>query len=113
MASKLQNSLLAELKKRSYVLAYSVNAGGISLNGLPDVCIHLEGGFNLFAEIKEPGDRIRKIQDYRFDQLKKLGFYVTIIRTQQDINNLLYLIDTIRGTAHGQTVLQHLIQESS
>jgi len=79
------------LKQRGDCLAMSLNSSGISLKGMPDVMIMKEGKV-LFCEIKEPGDRLSLIQMERIGQLHRLGFDTKVIRTKEDIEEVIKII---------------------
>jgi len=91
MSSKLQNKLLKELRKKD-IFAFSLNAGAISRAGLPDVLILGDGNTAVFAEIKEPGDRLSRLQEETIEVIKGLGYPVFVIRNKVQIEELVSLV---------------------
>lgn len=47
--------------------------------GVPDRLVLFPGGVITFAEIKRPGGKLRKLQEYRKKELENLGFRVWVI----------------------------------
>ncbi|MGX7092407.1 VRR-NUC domain-containing protein [Hutsoniella sourekii] len=45
-----------------------------SLTGIPDRLLLMPGGKLAFVEVKQPGGKVRKIQNRRIEQLQDLGF---------------------------------------
>ncbi|GAG23243.1 unnamed protein product, partial [marine sediment metagenome] len=86
---KLQEHLLHDLKQMNGVIAMSVNQTALCLRGMPDVVIYIEGGTTRFVEVKVGKDVLSDIQKYRIKQLQSLGFEVDIVRTKDDIYNVL------------------------
>lgn len=57
--------------------------------GVPDRIILLPRGRVVFAELKAPGKRERKLQLYVQDQLRRLGFPVfSSVRSAEDVENV-------------------------
>jgi len=54
-------------------------------NGMPDRLILLPGGRVAFVECKRPGEKVSKIQEYRIQQLRQLGFLVWIVDSVNEI----------------------------
>lgn len=90
--SKLQNNLLKGLRKKR-VLAFSLNASGISRAGLPDVLILSSGGSAIFVEVKEKGDRLSEIQKDTIDLLKELGYLVFIVRNNDQVKEIISMVE--------------------
>ena len=55
--------------------------------GYPDRLILLPGGMTAFAEIKSKGKRPTALQDFRHEELRRLGFPVYVIDSRQDVDN--------------------------
>lgn len=53
--------------------------------GVPDRIILTPDGECLFAEIKRPGDRPRKLQEHVMKEIADLGFAVWLIDSEEDI----------------------------
>jgi Holliday junction resolvase len=47
------------------------------LNGWPDLCA-VKDGTTIYIEVKRPGGRTSKIQDYRIKQLREAGVKVYV-----------------------------------
>lgn len=65
---------------------WSIKLSTDFITGLPDRLILLPGGYVAFAEIKTTGQKPRKIQLFIHKKLKKLGFKVYVVDSQEDIN---------------------------
>ncbi|WP_252237398.1 VRR-NUC domain-containing protein [Clostridium sp. ZBS17] len=61
----------------------------VGVVGVPDRMVLLPGGKVIFVELKAPGKKARKIQEYRAKQLKGLGFQVECLDTIEKIDALL------------------------
>lgn len=61
----------------------------VGVVGIPDRMVLLPGGKVIFVELKAPGKKARKIQEYRAKQLRKLGFQVECLDTIEKIDILL------------------------
>lgn len=59
--------------------AYKWNPTGVI--GVPDRMVLLPGGKVVFVELKAPGKKLRKMQEYRAKQLSDLGFQVECLDT--------------------------------
>lgn len=82
--SILQNKLMSKLSKIDKCFSMVMNASGISRRGVPDIMVIIKGKV-FFAEIKEPGDRLSKIQSHTIEFLKSIGVPVFIIKNNDDI----------------------------
>lgn len=72
------------------------SAGGLCLKfvspgwaGAPDRLCLLPGGKIFFVELKRPGERPRKIQLKRHEELRKLGFSVYVIDGKEYVLDLI------------------------
>ncbi|UZP04372.1 VRR-NUC domain-containing protein [Clostridium botulinum] len=61
----------------------------VGVVGVPDRMVLLPGGKVIFVELKAPGKKARKLQEYRAKQLKDLGFQVECLDTIEKIDALL------------------------
>ena len=80
----IEHRLVEAVKKR----------GGIALKldtlaGIPDRLILLPQGVVMFVETKAPGEKPRKIQEFRIRQLRELGFRVEVLDNGNEIDRLL------------------------
>lgn len=66
------------------------------LVGVPDRIVVLPQGRIGFVELKAPGEKPRKIQVRRMEQLRKLGFPVYVLDDKEKIGEVL---DDIQGTS--------------
>ena len=92
MASRLQNTLLKECKKRR-ILAWSNNATGYGRIGIPDILMITDKGTPIFAEIKEKGDRLSEIQKDTISELRARRVIVFIVKSNEDIDLIMEIID--------------------
>ena len=62
-----------------------------SRNGTPDIIGVLEG--RLFGlEVKRPGNKASKIQEYQIAQIQKAGGIAAVVYSVDDVKNLLTLV---------------------
>ncbi|NFA43989.1 VRR-NUC domain-containing protein [Clostridium botulinum] len=61
----------------------------VGVVGVPDRMVLLPGGKVIFVELKAPGKKARKLQEYRANQLRDLGFQVECLDTVEKIDVLL------------------------
>lgn len=84
--SKIERYLKSQVEKIGGK-AYKWNPTGVV--GVPDRMVLLPGGKVIFVELKAPGEKLRKIQEYRSKQLRELGFQVECLDTVEKIDELL------------------------
>ncbi|WP_230140249.1 VRR-NUC domain-containing protein [Clostridium neonatale] len=60
----------------------------VGVTGVPDRMVLLPGGKIIFVELKAPGKKARKLQEYRAKQLRELGFQVECLDTIERIDRL-------------------------
>lgn len=58
----------------------------VGVVGVPDRMVLLPGGKVIFIELKAPGEKPRKIQEYRAKELRKLGFQVECLDTIEKVD---------------------------
>ncbi len=68
-------------------IAYKFTAP--SRRGVPDRLVVLPGGRVIFVEVKAPGGRLSPLQEIEITRLRSLGAQVAIIRSTQDIAEVL------------------------
>lgn len=61
----------------------------VGVVGVPDRMVLLPGGKIIFVELKAPGKKARKLQEYRAKQLRVLGFQVECLDTIEKIDRLI------------------------
>lgn len=54
--------------------------------GAPDRIVLIPGGQCVFAEIKRPGERPRRLQEYVMQEIGSLGFGVWVIDSFEDVD---------------------------
>ncbi|WP_315069646.1 VRR-NUC domain-containing protein [uncultured Clostridium sp.] len=64
--------------------AYKWNPTGVI--GVPDRMVLLPDGKVIFIELKAPGKKLRRIQEYRASELRNLGFQVECIDTVEKVD---------------------------
>ena len=62
--------------------------------GYPDRLVLMPGGLAMFVELKSTGEKPRKIQLVRHEQLRDLGFEVRVIDKRQQIEQLIHDLQT-------------------
>ncbi len=87
--SRIENYLKKQVEKMGGK-AYKWNPTGVI--GVPDRMVLLPGGKVIFIELKAPGKKLRKIQEYRAKQLRDLGFQVECLDTVEKIDKLFKII---------------------
>ena len=90
---EIEEKLRLESQKRGGLAMKFVSPG---LVGMPDRIVILPQGKIGFVELKAPGEKPRKIQVRRMEQLRKLGFLVYVLDDKGKIGEIL---DDIQGTS--------------
>jgi hypothetical protein len=88
----IEQKLAAAVKKTGGVALKFVSPG---FDGMPDRLVLLPGGKIAFVEVKAQGKKPRSLQLARHRLLRKLGFYVYVIDSADQIGGML---DEIRTT---------------
>ena len=89
---QLQSKIIKVIEKRG---GYVVN-GIYSKTGIPDLIGCFKGTF--FAmEIKLPGLKATKIQQYNLDKINKIGGIAEVITSTEEANDLLDEISVLSG----------------
>ena len=57
--------------------------------GIPDRLVLMPGGKCGFVELKAPGEKPRKLQEFRMKQLRKIGFQCFVIDDTTQIGGVL------------------------
>jgi hypothetical protein len=81
MASKLQTKTIKEYESQGY---YVINLIKTNKNGIPDLLCLKENCKPLFIEIKEKGDTVKPLQEYRQKELINLGFQSIIKKANEN-----------------------------
>lgn len=89
----IEEKLRVESQKRGGLSMKFVSPG---LVGVPDRIVVLPQGRLGFVELKARGEKPRKIQLRRMEQLRKLGFLVYVLDDKEKIGEIL---DDIQGAS--------------
>lgn len=92
----MRTKLIREREIEAFLRQKIKNRGGLCLKfvspgwaGAPDRLCLLPGGKIFFVELKRPGERPRKIQLKRHEELRKLGFSVYVIDGKEYVLDLI------------------------
>ncbi len=92
----MRTKLIREREIEAFLRQKIKSAGGLCLKfvspgwaGAPDRLCLLPGGKIFFVELKRPGERPRKIQLKRHEELRKLGFSVYVIDGKEYVLDLI------------------------
>lgn len=89
----IEEKLRVESQKRGGLAMKFVSPG---LVGVPDRIVALPQGKIGFVELKAPGEKPKKIQVRRMEQLRNLGFLVYVLDDKEKIGEIL---DDIQSTS--------------
>ena len=67
----------------------AIKLNPLNLAGLPDRLILMPGARIIFAELKRSGEKPRKIQEAFHNRLRKLGFRVEVVDSNEQIRRIL------------------------
>ena len=81
--NRVERRLKTQIKKIGGK-AYKWVSPGVT--GVPDRIVLLPGGRIIFVELKAPGKKLRKLQEYRAKELRKLGFRVECLDTVEKVD---------------------------
>lgn len=82
LEQKIQSKIIKNLEKDGW---YMVKLITTTKAGIPDL-MAMKNGRTVFIEVKQPGGRVSKLQEFRHEELRKKGFEVII--TTECITNL-------------------------
>lgn len=71
---KIQTSIIKYLESKHWIVFKLMS---VSKAGVPDLICH-QSGFTFYIEVKKPGGRLSKIQQYRISKLKEQNIDVLI-----------------------------------
>lgn len=74
---QIQAKKIKELEDKGYYVIKLINT---NKNGIPDLIAIPPGSDVLFVEVKTPGGRISKLQEYRIEELKSYQIKTEIYR---------------------------------
>lgn len=82
----IENRLVKEVEKLGGLCWKFISPG---VAGVPDRLVLLPNGKLIFIELKAPGQKARKLQEYRHKKLRKLGFRVEIIDSLEGVKRFI------------------------
>lgn len=82
----IENKLTLAVKKAGGIAVKFVSP---SFAGMPDRLVLLPDGVIAFAELKAPGKKPRPLQEARHRLLRRLGFQVYVIDSEEQIGGML------------------------
>ena len=89
----LESDIESKLRKRIHALGYGVKCLKFTspgFTGVPDRIILLPGAHVIFVELKKPGKKERKRQEYVQGLLRKLGFEVySSVSSKEQIEDII------------------------
>ena len=83
----IENKLTLAVKKAGGIAVKFVSP---SFAGMPDRLVLLPDGVIDFAELKAPGKKPRPLQEARHRLLRRLGFRVYVIDSEEQIGGMLH-----------------------
>lgn len=93
----LESTIEKKLKKQIELIGgKALKFVSPGMSGVPDRIVLLPHGRIVFVELKAPGKKRRKLQEYRAKELEKLGFRVDCIDSIEGINKF---ISEVKGNA--------------
>lgn len=81
LESKIQSQIVNALKKAGWLVIRPIT---ISEAGYPDLFC-FRNGWVVFIEVKRPGQKLRKLQEYRKRQLEEQGFDVMVVNNKDQL----------------------------
>lgn len=83
----VEKYLVSEVKKTGGMALKFMSPG---MRGVPDRLVLFPGGNQVFVELKAPGEKPRKQQQYRIKQISATGAIVRVIDSKEGVNNLIW-----------------------
>ena len=88
---EIELALTAAVRKKHGLALKLISPG---LTGVPDRLVLLPDGRIGFVELKAPGEKMRPLQEKRKRQLEELGFLVFCVDGKDQIEEVLYAIQS-------------------
>lgn len=88
----IEQKLVTEVKKHGGICPKFVSPG---FDGMPDRLMLLSHGRFAFVEVKAPGEKPRPLQMARHRLLRRLGFRVYVLDSEEQIGGI---IDAVQST---------------
>ena len=64
-----------------------------SISGVPDRLVLMAGGRIVFVELKRPEEKPRPLQQRQIEKIRKLGFRVEVIDSEEGIEELIQSLE--------------------
>jgi len=80
MASKHQTKIIKQMEEAGY---YVINLIKTNKNGIPDLLCLKAGEEPKFIECKELKDTVKPLQQFRIDELNRLGFNAYVSKSEK------------------------------
>jgi Holliday junction resolvase len=74
---QIQTKRIKQLEADGY---YVIKLIVTNKNGIPDLLALKQGAVPLFVEVKKPNGKVSKLQKYRLDEIRRLGFHADVYR---------------------------------
>ena len=87
LEKNIEKKLKTEVEKAGGIAPKFVSP---SIAGMPDRLVLLPDGVIAFAELKAPGEKPRPLQEARHRLLRRLGFKVYVIDSEEQIGGMLH-----------------------
>lgn len=87
LEKEIEKKLALAVKKAGGIAPKFVSPG---YAGMPDRLVLLPDGVIVFAELKAPGQKPRPLQEARHRLLRRLGFRVYVIDSEDQIGGMLH-----------------------
>ena len=97
LEKKIEQKLVKAVKKEGGLCLKFVSPG---MDGMPDRIVLMPGGRIAFVEVKAPGKKPRPLQLRRHEQLRELGFRVSVL---DDPDQILTVIGGEQGAPDDST----------
>lgn len=89
---EVEEYLVTQTKKR-FRGALPLKLEAVNFKGAPDRLMFLPDGVFCLVEVKRPGGKLRKLQEYRKKQLEALGYEVYTVDTKNAVDDLLNVLE--------------------
>lgn len=89
MEGKIQRKIILMAERLGW---YAVKILQTNKNGFPDLML-LKSGDIIFIEVKQPGKKMRPLQEYRKSEIEKAGFKHYVMTDESHLGKLLLLYE--------------------
>lgn len=84
--SEIENYLVVQVEKMG---GQAIKFNPHNNRGLPDRICFFRGGFTMLVEVKRPGERPRKNQEYMLQKFRSMGYQATWVDTHERVDKLM------------------------